>query len=463
MPHLYVSAAHKSSGKTTVTLGLCRALRDRGLKVQAFKKGPDYIDPIWHGLASGRPSYNLDFHMMSRAEIGDLFARHAAPADIALVEGNKGLYDGMDLEGEDSNAAMAKFLAAPVVLVLDSVGVTRGVAPLILGYQAFDKAVNIAGIILNKVGGPRHEGKLRAVIERYTDLKVIGAVRMDDSLAIVERHLGLIPGNEAEEAESRVSAIAQRVAGQVDLDALLALARSAPDVASPGSLPAAGPAHPGLTLAYAQDRAFGFYYQEDLDTLRDLGVTLVAVDTLRDASLPPCDGLILGGGFPEMFIPALAGNTALRQHIRQAVEGGLPVYAECGGLMYLARSLRWNDQQGEMVGLVPGDAVMGERPVGRGYAALAETGHGPWPAAAAPIPAHEFHYSRLDGLSPGLDYAYRVLRGHGIDGERDGFVHKNLLAAYCHRRGSGAGGWIAPFLGKAQAFAEARQARRLAA
>jgi cobyrinic acid a,c-diamide synthase len=201
-----------------------------------------------------------------------------------------------------------------------------------------------------------------------------------------------------------------------------------------------------MTLAYAHDRAFGFYYQEDLDTLRDLGMALVPVDTLNDSRLPECDGLLLGGGFPEMFIEQLEANAAMRADIRRAIEAGLPTYAECGGLMYLSRSIRWQERQGEMVGVVPGEVVMGERPVGRGYASLEESVAAPWPPADRPVPAHEFHYSRLENLPAGLDYAYRVLRGHGIDGERDGFVHKNLLAAYCHRRGSGEAGWIGPFL-----------------
>ena len=462
MAHLFISAAHKSSGKTTVTLGLCRALNKRGLRVQAFKKGPDYIDPIWHGLASGRPSYNLDFHMMRETEILPLFARHAGPASISLIEGNKGLFDGMDVEGSNSNAALAKLLKAPVVLVLDSVGVTRGVAPLILGYQAFDRDVNIAGVILNKVGGPRHEEKLRAVIERYTDVKVLGAVRMDESLAIVERHLGLIPGNEAEAAETRIEAIAGKIASQVDLDALLAVANQADSISAPVSK--AGQGKPkGPKLAYAHDRAFGFYYQEDLDSLRDCGAQLLPLDTLVDTRLPECDGLILGGGFPEIFIEALEANTPLRADIRGAVEAGLPVYAECGGLMYLSRSVSWRERKGEMVGIVPGDVVMGERPVGRGYATLEETEHLPWPAGRRPVPAHEFHYSRLENLPAGLDYAYRVKRGYGIDGSQDGFVYKNLLAAYCHRRGSGDDGWIAPFLRKAATYAETRNAARLAA
>lgn len=462
MPHLFISAAHKSSGKTTITLGLCRALRNRGMRIQAFKKGPDYIDPIWHGLAAGRPSYNLDFHMMDPAEITGLFQRHAAGADLSIVEGNKGLYDGMDLEGGNSNAALAKCLQTPVVLVLDTQGMTRGIAPLLLGYQAFDRDVQIAGVILNKVGGPRHEEKLRAVIERYTDLKVFGAVRTDASMAIVERHLGLMPGNEAEAAEARIEAIAARVADQVDLDSVLAMASNA-TVSAPSAAEHRTRTQPSLRIAYALDRSFGFYYQEDLDTLRDAGVDLIPLDTLHDPRLPECDGLLLGGGFPEMFIPELAGNAALRQDIQRAIEAGLPTYAECGGLMYLARSLRWNDQSGAMVGVVPGDVVMGERPVGRGYALLEESDHALWPARPGVLPAHEFHYSHLENLPDGLTYAYRVRRGHGIDGHQDGFIHKNLLAAYCHRRGTGEAGWIQPFLEKVRVHAENRKAARLAA
>lgn len=462
MPNLFISAAHKSSGKTTVTLGLCRALRNLGHRVQAFKKGPDYIDPIWHGLASGRPSYNLDFHMMGQDEITALFARHAADAGICLIEGNKGLYDGMDLEGSNSNAALAKLLKAPVVLVLDTQGMTRGVAPLVLGYQAFDRDVNIAGVILNKVGGPRHEEKLRAVIERYTDVKILGAVRTDPQLAIVERHLGLVPGNEAEQAEERIEGIAAKVAEQVDLQAILDLARTAPERAASVKVPPSI-AQSGLRLAYAQDRAFGFYYQEDLDTLRDAGVELLRLDTLKDKSLPECDGLLIGGGFPEMFAEGLAANADLRDDIRCGVEVGLPVYAECGGLMYLARTLSWNGPQHHMVGVVPGDVVMGSRPVGRGYAVLEETNAGLWPAQTAQIPAHEFHYSHLENLPSGLNYAYRVLRGHGIADGMDGFVYKHLLASYCHRRGSGPQGWIGPFLEQARAYRSQRKAARKAA
>lgn len=446
---------------TTVTLGLCRALRNRGLRVQAFKKGPDYIDPIWHGQASGRPSYNLDFHMMGQDEILSLFARHGAASDISLIEGNKGLYDGMDVEGSNSNAALAKLLGAPVVLVLDTVGMTRGVAPLLLGYQAFDPQVRVAGVILNKVGGPRHEDKLRAVIERYTDLPVLGAVARDTRLEIAERHLGLIPGNEAEAAEERIEVIAAAMASQVDLDALMAVGAALPSAPEDRAPSADGR---GLRIAYARDRAFGFYYQEDLDTLRDAGVELMPLDLLNAAQLPQVDGLILGGGFPEIFLAELEANRGLREDIRKAVEAGLPIYAECGGLMYLSRSIRWDDRVGRMVGVIPGEVVMATRPVGRGYALLDATGASPLAEPAGKsIHAHEFHHSALRGVPEDAEYAYRVARGHGIDGHHDGYLYKNLLASYCHRRGTGEHGWIAPFLDKVRANARNRKAARLAA
>lgn len=464
MAALYLSAAHKSSGKTTVTLGLCRALSRHGLRLQLFKKGPDYIDPIWHALASGRPSYNLDFRLMQPVEIDDLYNRHAAAADLALIEGNKGLYDGMDVAGSDSNAALAKQLNLPVVLVIDSLGITRGVAPLLLGYQSFDPAVRIAGVILNKVGGPRHEGKLRAVIEHYTDIPVLGAIPKDPRLLIEERHLGLVPGNEDAIAEQRIEAIADVTAAHVDLVALRRAATAAPPARLCKSEPARPASQPALRIAIARDRAFGFYYSEDIDTLINSGTELVPLDTLRDTALPDVDGLIIGGGFPESFIAGLAANHSLKQDIRQAVEAGLPVYAECGGLMYLSRSIRWNDQCGDMVGLIPGDAVMGSRPVGRGYASVRETGASPLGVITGrEHQAHEFHHSHLENLPDGLTYAYDVTRGHGIDGRHDGYVQKNLLAAYCHRRGSGEHGWIRAFLAKARTRADQRNAAELAA
>lgn len=449
MPRVFISAAHKSSGKTTLTLGLCAALHARGHTVQPFKKGPDYIDPLWLGMAAQRPCYNLDFHMMQRVEIEQQFARAAAGARISLIEGNKGLYDGLDLDGSNSNAALAKLLGAPVVLVIDARGMTRGVAPLILGYQAFDPDIRIAGVILNNLGGSRHESKLRAVIEHYTDVEVIGAVQHDPSLQIAERHLGLVPANEQDAARARIRHVGERVAAQVDLERLLAIADSAPALNIPSATEAATSTEP-VRIGIAHDPAFGFYYSEDLDRLRAANVELVELDTLHAQTLPDVDGLIIGGGFPEMFMAELESNTALRAQIRSAIEAGLPTYAECGGLMYLSRSLTWQGQTRQMVGVVPGDTVMHDRPVGRGYARLQPTGEDRW-QETAPIPAHEFHYSSLENLPADSIYAYQVLRGHGIDGQHDGYQKHSLLAGYVHRRGTGAQGWIAPFLNQVRA------------
>jgi cobyrinic acid a,c-diamide synthase len=447
MSRLLISAAHKSSGKTTVSLGLCAALAARGLVVQPFKKGPDYIDPMWLGRAAGRPCHNLDFHCMTHAEILSSVGHYAGCADIALIEGNKGLYDGLDLEGSNSNAALAKLTQTPVVLVLDARGMTRGIAPLILGNQAFDPEVSIAGVILNQLGGSRHESKLRAVIEHYTDIPVIGGVHRDRELEIVERHLGLIPSNEADAADTKITTIRALIEQQVDLDRLLAVAGDTPLEFAP--LPLSTPAgKPQVRIGIARDAAFGFYYPDDLEALQQAGAELIMFDTLRDTRLPEVDGLFIGGGFPESHMQALEQNTALRSDIRQAIENGLPAYAECGGLMYLSRSLSWHGRRCEMVGVIPGDCVMHEKPQGRGYVRLQETRHAPWPPGpqAREFAAHEFHYSALENLPDTLQFAYAVKRGTGIDSRHDGIVMHRLLACYSHMRDTAQHHWAGRFV-----------------
>ena len=470
MARFLVSAAHKSSGKTTITVGLCAALSAQGLTVQPFKKGPDYIDPMWLGQASGRDCFNLDPFLMSPERITTCFTRHAALADISIVEGNKGLYDGLALDGSNSNAALAHLLDLPVLLVLDARGMTRGIAPLILGYQAFDRRIRIAGVILNQLGGARHESKLRAVIEHYTDVPVLGAIGHDPRLSVVERHLGLMPNHELDDAVQRVRAMGELIAAQVDLPRVLRLTASAaplpstpaPQAAAMPVVPA--PSQPRVRIGLARDKAFGFYYPDDLLALEAAGVEVVPFDTLQDASLPAVDGLFIGGGFPEMFMPALQANASLREDIRTAIEAGLPVYAECGGLMYLARTLRWKDGVYDMVGALPVDVVMHERPVGRGYVELQTTADAPWPISTEATPptlrGHEFHYSSLENMAPELKFAYRVLRGHGVDGERDGIVYRNVLASYAHLRSGAGADWAPRFVAfvRAQKIASRPQA-----
>ncbi|MDX1696766.1 MAG: cobyrinate a,c-diamide synthase, partial [Thiohalobacterales bacterium] len=436
MSRLLISAAHKSSGKTTVSLGLCAAMTARGVRVQPFKKGPDYIDPMWLGMAAGRPCHNLDFYCMTTDEILTSVGHFSRDADIALIEGNKGLYDGLDLDGSNSNAALARLTRTPVILVLDARGMTRGIAPLILGYQAFDPDVHIAGVILNQLGGSRHEAKLRAVIEHYTDVPVLGGVHRDPALVIDERHLGLVPSNEASTAIERIATIGRRIGEQVDIEHVQSLAATTQlDYTPPERpVPTAGDR---VRIGLARDAAFGFYYPDDLAALEAAGAELVPIDTLRDSGLPSIDGLFIGGGFPETSMAELERNTALRGAIREAIERGMPAYAECGGLMYLTRSLSWQGRRCEMVGVIPADTVMYERPRGRGYVRLRERAESPWPHGTDPataIAAHEFHYSALVNLDGDVPFAYDVVRGTGIDGRHDGILRHNLLACYSHMR-----------------------------
>ena len=444
-PRFLIAAAHKSSGKTVVTTGLAAALAERGLRVASFKKGPDYIDPMWIGTATGGVCYNLDFNTQTSPEIETFFASRAQGSDVAIVEANKGLFDGVSMDGSDSNAALARLLNLPVILVIDTGGMTRGIAPLLLGYQAFDRQVNIAGVILNKVGGPRHEGKLREAVETYTGLPVVGAVHRHPALEIGERHLGLTTPGETGALQTTIRSLAQIVGTSVDLDLLLDIAASAPALPDPPPRPAR-PA-PDVTIAIARDRAFGFYYPDDLEAFAQAGARLVPFDTMKDPALPACDGLFLGGGFPEMFVDALAANTPLREDIRARIDAGLPTYAECGGLMYLARAIRNGADFGPMVGAIPADAVMHPRPQGRGYIKVSDTPDHPWAAPGQTIAAHEFHYAQLDRLDDAPSFARKVLRGHGVDGAHDGIVTRNALAGFCHLRNTEADPWVARFVG----------------
>ncbi len=467
MAHLYLSASQKSSGKTTLSIGLIRALHRRGEVVQPFKKGPDYIDPLWLARAAGgRACHNLDYHTMPVEEICGDFARllqtptpgSTQDSTLGLIEGNVGLFDSIHVNGAGSNAELAKLLGAPLVLVINAQGMGRGIAPLLLGYQAFDPDLWIGGVILNKVGGTRHASNLRRVIEYYTDLPVLGAVPRAAELAIEERHLGLIPSNEAMAVEATIEAIHRAVVETVDVDRVLDIAARAPtptwDASSmpltPSSRLARMPSGaPSVRIGIAQDEVFGFYYPDDLASLERAGAELVPFSPLVDASLPAVDGLILGGGFPESRMAELEANRSMRASIAAFIADGGVAYAECGGLMYLCERLHWGRQSRAMCGVLGADVAMHERPQGRGYVRLRETDAFPWPRAPADVAdicAHEFHHSAIVEASPDWRYAFDVLRGTGIDGRHDGIIHQNLLASYAHLRAVGAVNWTGRFV-----------------
>ncbi|MBF0424409.1 MAG: cobyrinate a,c-diamide synthase [Magnetococcales bacterium] len=445
-PRIMISATRKSSGKTLLTLGLAALLTRRGVKVQTFKKGPDFIDPKWLTAATGRPCVNLDFYIMGGDKIHGLFQEGAFGADLCLVEGNHGLFDGQDPEGGDCSAALARWLETPVVLVVDCRNLARSIAPLVCGHLHFPGGEVIVGLILNNVATPRQEGRLRAILERYCPSPILGVLPRSEAMVIHERHLGLTPTEEGSGLERTIDQVTAHVERHLDPEVILKLARQVapPTWRAPSPLSAttaAGLARPRVRVGFAADRAFHFYYPENLQALRQQGVDLVPFNLLEDSTLPPVDGLFIGGGFPEMFMEPLTANRPMMQSLQQASLRGMPIYAECGGLMVLAESLRWGSLGLPMAGVLPIDVTMEKRPQGYGYMEIEGTGHAPWPPPGEIVRCHEFHYSHITRIGHGVRYAYRVRRGTGIDGQHDGMLYRNVLASYAHIHVVGAPAW----------------------
>ncbi len=444
LPRITISAPHRSSGKSTVTIGLSAALTGRGMKVQPFKKGPDFIDPMWHEAATGRESHNLDLFMMGSEVVLRSFQRHAAGADISIIEGNMGLFDGMDMEGSDSTAGLARLLKSPVILVIDCQGMTRGIAPLVKGFEDFEPGTDIAGVILNRVKGSRHEGKLRAAIERYCGAEVVGALPHDEGMGIAMRHLGLVPLKEDRGLYPAVEAMRKVLEENVDLDRVLKLADRAGTL-DEVEVPSIYIPPPEVKIGVAMDSAFTFYYPENIEALRAAGAEIVPFSPINDKELPVVDALYIGGGFPEVHMEALEKNLSMRTAVRRVIEDGMPVYAECGGLMYLCRGISWQGVTCQMAGALPCDIKMSARPAGHGYVVLKPTGNGPWPVFGELIRAHEFHHSSVAGLE-GAVFAFDLARGKGIDGRHDGLAYKNVLAAYAHIHSLGTPDWASKFI-----------------
>ena len=371
-PRLLLSALRGGAGKTTLTLGLLAAWRDQGRRVVPFKKGPDYIDPAWHCLAAGCPSHNLDPFLMEGDQILASVARHAAQADAILIEGNRGLYDGLDVQGTSSTAELAKFLATPVVLVVDCTMRTRTTAALVLGCQHFDPQVPIRGVILNQIARPRHEAIIRQAIETYCGIPVLGAIPRLKCAVFPERHMGLVPPQEHATAVKAVTTARDLAQRYLDLEGLWQVAAQAPplpEVPAPDVFSAPSP-HP-VTIGVIRDSAFQFYYPENLEALERRGATLVEISALEEPVLPAdLDALYIGGGFPETHARDLAQNLSFRNSVKAAAQAGLPIYAECGGLMYLGETIQIQGDKFPMVGLFPYDFVMGKKPQGHGYTIL---------------------------------------------------------------------------------------------
>ncbi|GAB4529041.1 MAG: hydrogenobyrinic acid a,c-diamide synthase (glutamine-hydrolyzing) [Anaerolineae bacterium] len=467
-PRLVIAAPQGRSGKTTLALGLCAALAARGLIVQPFKKGPDYIDPSWLTEAAGRACRTLDpFFLVSAQGVRRAFLKGAGGADISLIEGNHGLYDSLDDEGTGSTAAVARWLQSPVIFVVNAARMSRSVAALVRGYQTFEPDTPIAAVILNNVAPGahasepgRHQRKLRNAIERHCHIPVVGALPRSNDLSIPDRHLGLIPRAEDDALIPALEACRSAVERYVDLDTVLDIAWTAVPILCPGDPPGGTDPHPStpslrqptVRIGIIRDRVFSFYYPENLEALVDAGAELVYINALHDSGLPHIDALYIGGGFPEMFMEELSANWRLRRDIQSAARDGLPIYAECGGLMYLARRIIWGGRSAEMAGVLPCDVEMTDRPQGHGYVMAEVVGDNPFLSPGTLLRGHEFHNSRLINCQDDLFTAFRLRRGNGLGGGRDGLVYRNVLASYTHLHAAGSPGWAEGMVARARTY-----------
>lgn len=452
LPRFLIAAPQGRSGKTIISIGLCVALRQQGLVVQPFKKGPDYIDPSWLSAAANLPCRNLDLFFMSEEKLLASFQKACHNADLAVIEGAMGLYDGIDPDGRGSSAHLARLLRSPIILVINSARMTRSVAAMVSGYQHFEPDTNIAGIILNNVSGGRHENKLKAAVEHYCGIPVLGIVPRDSNLIITERHLGLIPFKEIFEETTLIERIYHSTKAYLDISGILTVARNAqafPQTDTNDSITKTGTVRIGVML----DRVFTFYYPDNLEALRQDGAELVFIDSLHDQNLHDINGLYIGGGFPELYLEDLEANVNLRHEIAEAIINGLPVYAECAGLMYLCHGIRQKNRLYQMVGIIPTEAEICTRPQGHGYTVVEVANDNPWFPVGTTLRGHEFHYSKLRDIAS-LRFAYRMERGHGINGHVDGIVYNNVFASYTHLHALGTPGWSESFVSLALKYAK---------
>jgi cobyrinic acid a,c-diamide synthase len=431
---LVIAGTSSGVGKTTITVGLLRALASRGLRVAAFKCGPDYLDPTYHARAARAPCHNLDGWMMGQEAVAATFARATRGADVALIEGVMGLYDGASPTGDEgSTAEIARWLGAPVVLVCDASGMARSIAALASGFAAFDPRIAIAGVIANRIGSRSHLEILRKATAAAAAPRVVGGLPVDAALAFPERHLGLRTADRDAIPDALFDAWGERVAEWLDIDALLAAARGASSIGEPGETGAqVASAAPICRIGLASDEAFHFYYDDNLRRLEQLGAELVRFSPIRDAQLPPVDGLYFGGGYPEVHAEALAANAGMRAEIAAFAQARGPIYAECGGLMYLASAIKTLDgRRHEMVGIVAGEVEMRDRLVALGYVEVETQEPTLLGGPGLRFRGHQFRYSELQLTGP-VDQVYTVRRRRGGDVVREGYRIGSTLASYVH-------------------------------
>lgn len=421
MSGFVIAGASSNTGKTTLTLGILRALRNRGLSIQPFKTGPDYIDPMFHKVAAGLPSYNLDLFMCGESTVKALYAKHLKEGHIGVIEGVMGLYDGLGTQRDQgSTAHLSKVLKAPVILVVNAKGMSASAAALVLGFKLYDEEVNIGGVILNQLGSTMHYELLKEAVERDTGIPCLGWLPNVPEMTLKSRHLGLIPVDEVPELESELDLLADLIEKHIQVDALIALAQKVK--IENASMPTFQPILElkGKRIGVFHDKAFNFYYQDNLDFLVEQGAELIDISPMADEALRPCDALYIGGGYPEIFKLALSQNIRFISSLKKALDAGLPAYAECGGMMYLTQSI----DDVPLVGFFNDHTHMTKKLQRFGYVDLVVDGHA--------LKAHEFHYSDVTKEEP-LEYTFHASKPQNKDQHWTcGRKKQNTIGSYPH-------------------------------
>ncbi|MCL5991596.1 MAG: hydrogenobyrinic acid a,c-diamide synthase (glutamine-hydrolyzing) [Bacteroidetes bacterium] len=464
LPSIIIAGTGGDSGKTFVSCGIIAELKRIGLKQSIFKKGPDYIDPAWLMLSSGNVVRNLDTYLMGNENVIKSFLIHSKSSDISVIEGNRGLYDGFDTSGTHSTAELAKLLKVPVILVLNVTKMTRTASAIVLGCKTLDKDIAIRAVILNQVGGKRHEKIIRDSIENDTGIPVIGAIpRLKNADILPSRHLGLITPREYSSAYESIEMIRKVVSEHVDIDKLIEIAKSAQSINFELPSEKIKSDGKGLRLGYFNDKVFSFYYPENLEALKMRGAELIGISSIQDSRLPEIDGLYIGGGFPESNVEELVNNHSLMKDVKEKAEKGIPIYAECGGLIYLAESIEFNGTNYPMAGVFPIKIKMEKEPQGHGYMIVNVDSQNPFFDIGTEIKGHEFHYSHvftqlptlntqhptlntqhptLNTQHPNMQTCLTVHRGKGTIDGRDGLIYKNVFASYLHIHSLGCPQWV---------------------
>ncbi len=457
IPGVVIAGLRGGSGKTIISLGITAAWKAKNIKVAPFKKGPDYIDAGWLSRAAGRPCYNLDTYLCSKDVVQDSYLCHTRNQDVAVVEGNRGLFDGIDTDGLTSTSELAKLLDLPVLLVLDCTKSTRTMAALLLGCMQFDPDIKICGVILNRVAGKRHEGKVRDNIKRFCDIPVFGAVPKLRQEDFPERHMGLVTSDEHASSGQALEAAGKVAMDYIDLDGLYqAVVKACPrkkvsECPSPDAVCIPHP-DPDVTIGVVRDSAFQFYYPDNLNALEHLGAKIVFISPLSQRQIPPVDAIYMGGGFPETHAPQLAENKNFRDNLKQLSRSGLPIYAECGGLIFLGETLQLGDDTYPMTGIFPIRFGLSRKPQGHGYTEVSVQKSNPFYTLGEVLRGHEFRYSRIVSIDYTEDVmAFRMKRGKGIIDKLDGFFKDNTFGTYTHIHALGSSSWAPSLIAKARA------------